>query len=141
MLARREHSYQELRLKLCQRGFCDSEVIAELDSLKEQGLLSESRYAEMILNSRINKGYGPNAIEQILKSNGVSQTVISEVFYNSNTNWSELVISVWRKKFRDILPKNQAERAKQVRFLLHRGFSSEQVQTALEACYNQCSSN
>ncbi|MBT5886904.1 MAG: hypothetical protein HOH56_03820, partial [Acidiferrobacteraceae bacterium] len=46
LLARREHSREELRLKLVQRGFEISSIDPVLVELIEQDYLSDARYAQ-----------------------------------------------------------------------------------------------
>ena len=41
LLARREHSTQELRGKLLTRGFEDDEIVPALQTLSREGLLSD----------------------------------------------------------------------------------------------------
>ena len=52
LLARREHSREELRLKLIQRGFEVSSINPVLVELIEQDTLSDARYAQALLSHR-----------------------------------------------------------------------------------------
>ncbi|MDQ6982327.1 MAG: regulatory protein RecX [Mariprofundus sp.] len=59
LLAHREFCTVEMRQRLAGREF-DAEVISwAIDQLKQDGYLSELRYAEAYLRSRINKGEAP----------------------------------------------------------------------------------
>ena len=59
MLARREHSRRELRLKLRQKGYEGEEAGAALDRLGEQHYQDDDRFAGMLVRSRVSQGYGP----------------------------------------------------------------------------------
>ena len=59
LLARREHSIQELRRKLSSREFSNDSIDAAVSSLQEADLVSDTRYAEVFVRSRINRGDGP----------------------------------------------------------------------------------
>ena len=71
LLARREHSWLELRQKLVQRGFSSSSIELVLDQLMEDRLLHEGRYAELYVCSRVDRGYGPLRIAGELRERGI----------------------------------------------------------------------
>ena len=50
LLARREHSVEELRQKLVQRGFESQAVDSVLADLKERGDISDVRFAETMIS-------------------------------------------------------------------------------------------
>ena len=56
LLTRREHSCQELQQKLKIKGFGESLIEQITGDLKQQGLLSDERFAESYLRFRRNKG-------------------------------------------------------------------------------------
>jgi regulatory protein len=55
LLARREHSRKELKLKLVSRGFPEDDVQAVLIRLGETGALNEDRFAQRWLETRLRK--------------------------------------------------------------------------------------
>ncbi len=78
MLAMREHSVSELERKLRQKGFTSDVVAPLMASLREDGLVSDDRFAEMFVRSRCNKGYGPLRIANELREKGVRDEIVSE---------------------------------------------------------------
>ena len=63
LLSRREHSREELAQKLRLKSGASDEIkdalLPELlDSLDDQGFLSDDRFAEMVIRSRFAKGQG-----------------------------------------------------------------------------------
>jgi len=78
LLARREHSAQELRQKLKTREY-DIDAIDEiLQALKEDRLQSDERFTESYVNHRFNAGVGPLKIRYELRQKGVSDRLVDE---------------------------------------------------------------
>ena len=131
MLSAREHSVVELRRKLKQKGF-DSEAIETLlADLLTKDWLSNQRYCEAYLRSRVQKGYGLRYIENALKQQGITQTEIAQALIAEPVDWYQLAIEVRHKRFGRHCPKDFKDRQKQQRFLQYRGFDHEQIQEAL----------
>ncbi len=141
-LAMREHSYLELFKKLKQKGYESAEIDAALGKLIDDKLLSDARFGEAFVRSRVLKGQGPVRIRMELREKGLNETQITYSFsVNSGINWDELLEHVFLKKY----PPNSeseadagffgevlggvsvAQKAKQWRFLQYRGFSQTQI--------------
>ena len=131
LLTRREHSCQELHQKLKRKGFNESLVQQITDDLKQQGFLSDERFAESFLRFRRSKGNGPIRIQQELKQRGVSDEIIAATVVEDDSEWFDLACNVREKRFGKSLPESVAERAKQQRFLQYRGFNHQQLKHAL----------
>lgn len=125
-LARREHTRQELAHKLAPHAGSQEELSAVLDEFATKGWLSEYRAAEQIVHSRRSR-YGMNRIRRDLEAKGVESAVVGETLEGLRHSEWETLQSVWRKKFK-LAPLNAAEKAKQMRFLLGRGFSGDLIQ-------------
>ena len=127
LLALREHSRRELERKLDARGF-DADVIAgALDRLAADGLQSDARFAEQFIHSRMQRGSGPQKIRAELRERGVDAADIGLAMEALDGDWLALLRSVREKKFGSELPGDYRERARQMRFLQQRGFSSAQI--------------
>lgn len=124
ILTRREHSQRELQIKLRLRKFDHLEIDKVLKELKELDLQSDLRFAESYAQMRINKGYGPIRIANELQERGIDDTTISAVISADNEFWLQHAKKVHKKKF-SRKAVNINEKAKQVRFMQYRGFSSE----------------
>jgi regulatory protein len=133
LLARREHTRVELSRKLTAHAESAEQVDALLDDLTARQLLSDARYAEMRVNSRSAR-LGNARLAYELRSQGVSEDVVSAALSSSEQEHSELsrARQVWQRKF-DQLPAcgNHAERSRQMRFLMSRGFSAETIRRVL----------
>ena len=131
-MSRREHSTEELRRKLSGKG-CDSNQINDLlERLIRDKLLSEERFVESFIQSRIDKGVGPLLIQAQLHERGIDAALGADFLDVRNQQWRELAQSVQRKRFGEALPQNYNERAKQMRFLQQRGFTMEQINAAFK---------
>jgi regulatory protein len=128
LLTLREHSAKELKDKLG-RKFESVELIEEaIASLIEQNLQSDERFAQAFVAMRQRQGKGPLIIKMELREKGVAGELAVRFVDDSDTLWFELAYDVWHKKFRGALPVDSRERAKQMRFLQSRGFSSRHIQ-------------
>ncbi|MEX2515628.1 MAG: regulatory protein RecX [Gammaproteobacteria bacterium] len=132
MLARREHSRQELQQKLTVRGYADSEITAVLDELANAGLQSDTRYAEAYVNQRTEKGYGPLYIIQALRSRGVDAAVTDQFLDLNDPDWSRRAADVLARRFGVVDRRDRKAYARALRFMQQRGFSAAHVRHALD---------
>lgn len=129
LLSRREYSERELFAKLCAKSFCPDETQEVIQFLKENDHLSDLRFTESAFRSRINKGYGLLYIEQELKQKGVDSSIIWQVERDIQVNWLDIAQKAYQKKYGDKQYLNDKDKAKRIRFLQYRGFSSEEIFT------------
>ena len=133
LLARREHSYLELRRKLAARDFPDELIDQALHDLEQDGLLSDARFAESFAGARMRRGQGPQRILAELRQRGVTESTAMEAIEALDADWFAAARAVREKRFGADRPADFAERAKQARFLQYRGFSAEQAMAATGA--------
>ena len=130
LLTRREHSSQEIKQKLVYKGF-DSALIENLiKELRQENLLSDERFAESYVRSRISRGYGPSRIRQELRQRGTNDEIIEATVIDNDNQWFELARSVRQKKFGMDSPQNLQEKLKQQQFLQYRGFNQQHMKFA-----------
>ena len=130
-LARREYGLEELTKKLADKGYRRAVVEDELACLVEEGLQSDTRFAEAFVQSRVNQGKGPVRIRQELKERGVGVAAVDQAIEEAGPDWRQLAIEVRERKFGAALPANFTEKARQMRFLQYRGFESDHIQAAV----------
>ncbi|MGH8764914.1 MAG: recombination regulator RecX [Burkholderiales bacterium] len=128
LLARREHSRRELERKLSPHAGSSDALDVLLAELKTKNQLSEARFAEERARSMSRK-YGAARIRQDLKSKGVSAELIDRV---SSEGELERARAILERKYRQPATTRE-ERAKRMRFLQSRGFSSEIIFSLLSA--------
>ncbi|MDB9855137.1 recombination regulator RecX [Gammaproteobacteria bacterium] len=124
LVSRREHSRHELMQKLDKRYPNSTPIIEDvLDKLEANKILDDERFAEMYLNSRARKGFGPKKIEMELHSKKVDSFFISNAV-EAYESWLENAQRELKKKFKDQKPTDYQSKMKQKQFLFTRGFSS-----------------
>jgi len=127
LLARREHSTLELSRKLYRKDFDQPDIDTVLTQLHQENLLNDERFTETFIHARRAKGYGPLRIRMELTERGISQELIEHQLKITDNAWFEDVRKVWQKRFKNSVPQDPKSRAKHMRFLQYRGFTSEQI--------------
>lgn len=128
LLARREHSRTELGRKLAPHAESPEALEVLLADLERRKQLSDERYASE--RARVlSRKYGAARVRQDLKARGVSRELIDRV---STEGELERASSILNRKYRDAASTRE-ERARRMRFLQSRGFSSEIIFTLLSA--------
>ena len=127
LLVNREHSYYELHQKLVQKGHDSVSVTTALDDLVARGKLSDERFTEMFIKSRVNRGTGPNKIMAELLQKDVSDSIIFQGLRECNVDWLILAEQTRQKKFGNVIPASYDERMRQARHLQNRGYSAEHM--------------
>ena len=131
LVSRREHSRYELMQKLNKRFPETMPIIEEaLDKLIANKILDDERFAEMYLNSRARKGFGPKKIEMELYSKRVDSFLIANAI-EAYESWNENAENELKKKFKGIQPTDYQSKMKQKQFLFNRGFSSQIIEQIL----------
>jgi regulatory protein len=129
-LSRREYTRAELSRKLQPFVEEGDSLDALLDALEQEGWLSDSRFTESLVHRRASR-LGANRIVGELKRQGVGSALIEETAAQLRETELARAQAVWRKKYGQ-LPETPAERAKQARFLVARGFSRTVVSKILK---------
>ena len=132
LLSRRDHAIKELIRKLAQRDYPQDGIDEVITYLIDNDYLCERRYAESLIRRRVNKGYGKHYIFQELNQNGIERYLAMEVAENLEIDWYHLAQRTYDKRFGTTKIEDQKEKAKRIRFLQYRGFSSEEIMSALE---------
>ncbi len=132
LLSRREHSQKEIIDKLKDRVGSKQKLFEELNTLSEENLQSDERFAESYTRSRSVKGFGPEKISFELKTKGINENLIDKMVYSDEINWMEIIRLEYKKKFNihDNFSDEDINRAK--KFLLQRGFNFEQIKKLFE---------
>ena len=137
-LARREYSRAELRGKLLPYIGADGDfgqpqpehqrpedLDALLDDLTARGWLSDARAATQLLHAKRSR-FGTERIARELRQKGIAEELIGDVLPGLKETELDAARSVWQKKF-GALPRDEKEKARQVRFLQSRGFGFDVI--------------
>ncbi len=131
LLAMREHSLKELHTKLTRKFGPHDAITGELERLRDEGLQSDSRFAEAFFNMRKSQGKGQMRIAMELKERGVAGELISDLLALDQEEWNRLALAAKQKKFGPQIAQDIKTKTKQMRFLSARGFNSVSIQYAL----------
>lgn len=127
LLARRDHSAAELEQKLRRRFEDGEQVRGVVRQLQHDGLQSDACFAESYTRYRASRGFGAGRIRIELRQKGVDDVTAENALQQADINWQALLRQQFEKKFAACRPESLAEKAKQMRFFQHRGFSRDSV--------------
>jgi len=127
LLAVREHSRLELSRKLLQRKADPARLEQVLDRLRQDGLQSDERFTESLIESRIRKGQGPLRIRRELKERGIDGPLADRYLENYREEWPSLLRQTHDARFGPGPAADQKALAKRARFLEYRGFPGEMI--------------
>lgn len=126
----REHSRLELGRKLSRYAEEGDDVGALLDFLEKNNWLSQERFTESLVHRRAAR-FGNSRIMAELHSHGVDGDALRELKSGLADTETARACELWRRRFGTVAT-DPAERNKQMRFLMQRGFSQRAVFTALK---------
>ena len=132
LLARRDFSRAELRGRLLHAAGASAdaaEIDRVLDTVQARGLLSEDRFVEGFIRTRVAR-YGPARLRHELLNRGVTQERIDKALRLYARDEYTAARAVWLKRFKST-PVDAREWARQARFLGVRGFSHEVIRKVL----------
>jgi regulatory protein len=129
-LSRREYGIEELRRKLLQRGVESLMAEKVVSELADENLVSDQRFTEMYVRTRIRNLFGPLKIRGELRNRGISDHVIAESMPVEQETWFDSALQWASKRHQGEL--DYAGKAKIYRSLLNRGFTHEQANVALD---------
>jgi regulatory protein len=133
LLARREHSVEELRRKLFARGYSEPSVETVLAKLQAKRLVSDDRFIASFVHHHAQRGQGPVRIRAELRQQGIEAAAVDVALDDAEVDWLAQARLVHRRKFGASPSRTAPERAKQARFLQYRGFTSDQIRAVLKS--------
>ena len=129
-LARRDHTTEDLRRKLLDKGY-DAVIVAPLlEALRGEKLLDDRRYTENFVAYHAARGQGPLRVRADLRRHGLEGDLVGECL-DAFPDWIVHLRNAQQKKFGAKVPSNYADKQRQARFLGYRGFTSAQIRMAL----------
>jgi len=137
LLARRDLPRRALKGRLTEKGFESQTAEDVVCALEDERLVNDERYVAAAVLSRAGRGQGPVRIALELRRLGADAELIRQAVDAKDPDWTRRAIALKLRRFGGDLPKSQAERAKQVRLLLYRGFTGEQVRVAMGATVDE----
>jgi regulatory protein len=129
LLAGREHSRAELERKLSEHAQDAGELARILDDLQAKGFINEARVVESVIHRRSER-LGSARIAHELRAKGLPPDAIAQAVGQLQASELDRAHALWSRKFGQA-PAEPKEQARQMRFLLARGFSAEVVRKVL----------
>ncbi|MEO6624537.1 MAG: recombination regulator RecX [Burkholderiaceae bacterium] len=127
LLGVHEYARAELKRKLAPHAEHAGQIDSLLDELEAKGFLSEQRAAESVVHRRAPR-LGLARIRQELRAKGLSPDLVQQTLAGLQPSEVARARQVWSHKFSgQPASGDAAERARQMRFLLSRGFSADVV--------------
>lgn len=133
-LARREHSRFELQNKLREKFETpgDALIASVLDKLEADNLLSNTRFAESYVRSRISRGYGPMYIRHQLRQRQVDSVLVDQVLTFDEQDWTDVLVDALAKKVAEAPQRGSKQWLKLQRFSQSRGFTVAHFLSAVQ---------
>lgn len=129
LLSQREHSRAELERKLAKYEDVPGTLAQALDELAAKDFINEARVVQSVVHQRAPR-MGAARVRQELQQKGVDPAAIAEAVAGLQESETSRAFEVWRRRF-EAPPQDAKERARQMRFLMARGFSGAVVAKVL----------
>lgn len=128
LLARRDHSVQELRQKLLQRNYSPDTVEIVLTRLQEKGYLDDERFARIWIRSRLRKQpESPAMLKAGLLKKGVDRQTAEDALAAAELDSEALALQTAKRA-----ASRGSDRQKVVRVLQRKGFRQSEAIRAVD---------
>ena len=129
LLGRREYSRQELSNRISRKWPQATDIQLLVDRLEEENLVSDERFAESFLRSRVQRHQGPMKIKAELRGKGVPDAIISGALESMSGGWKALAAEWLERQHSGTI--EFADKQKYYRRLVNRGFTHDQTMDVL----------
>ena len=127
ILAARDHGRRELGRKLLARGFGAAEVERVLDDLQRENLLNDEKFAASLTRQALERGRGLSYARAQLAAKGVRSEAPAATLADEVASLRSLLA---RRQVDPSALTDRGKRAKMLRFLSGRGYSSAAIARA-----------
>lgn len=122
LLARREYARAELRARLAASGATRAEIDAVVEELAGAGLVSDARFATALVH-RKGRDLSRSALARALREKGVAADEAKEALAElGSADELERARMLWKRRFGQP-PVDERDKARQLRFLVSRGYA------------------
>ncbi len=124
-LSYREHSIEELKRKLAPHAESEEQINQVIQQLLDKNLLSNERFVESLILRKSNQ-YGVKRLSQELAMHHIDAETKADFLKPLQSSELERAQALWERKF-GVIATEQKEIARQMRYLMSRGFNGELV--------------
>ena len=96
LLARREHSVEELRRKLLTKGYPPETLESVIQKLAGKRLVRDERFISAFVHHHAKRGQGPVRIRAELRQQGIADSQVDEALRSAGFDWVQLAREVRR---------------------------------------------
>lgn len=129
LVSQRQMSEKELKDKLLTKGQSEDNASYCTEWLKKNGFIDDMRYAGAVVRHYSSKGYGEGRIKSEFYKRGIPRDLWDEALEELSGD-TDTIDSLLRKKLKD--PSDKAQISKVSNMLYRRGFSWDEIKSALE---------
>ncbi len=139
ILGMREYSVKTIHQKILTKGYNSEEADQVVTFLLDNNWLSDQRFCEVFIRSKINRGQGLSRIRYELNEKGIDNQLLDSVLNEQESiSWQDVCDRVAERKIDSgYLQNNIKDRQKIERFLQYRGFSGEQIRKSINKFINK----
>jgi len=129
LLGQREYSLVELSERLQRKWPSAADIETLVDQLAQENLVSDERYTESLIRSRIQRHQGPLKIRAELSQKGIDDSLIDDGLGRHSRSWRELAVQWLQRQHAGEL--GLKDKQKYYRRLVNRGFTHDQAMDAV----------
>jgi len=141
LLGRRQHSYNELKMKLLGKKY-DKELIVEvLDNLREKEYLDDYEFGKQYVEEKIRtKSWGRNKLKAELFKKGISAEAAGRIIEELDLSPVESALSLAKKKLRILSNRNFEKREISTRlysYLYSKGYDYDTIKEVMSKLFDE----
>lgn len=136
-----EQASVALRRRLLREGFSDAAVEKALSRALRCCLVDDSRYADVLVRSRLSQGKGRRGIERELANLGLLDKVYDQLYDFDGADEHSVEFDRALALLRQKPPRSKRPREAAYRRLVQKGYSSAIASSAARAWYESCQNN
>lgn len=133
IVARQEISRSELKRKLARYSEDENEIETVLDEFARNRWQSDTRYTEAYIHSK-SRQHGSLRLKHALAEKGIDSDTIEKYLPQPEEEFAT-ACDILRKKFRQPAA-TPADKQKQLRFLIYRGFQTDTAYRAISSAWD-----
>ncbi|MFT4929542.1 MAG: regulatory protein [Phenylobacterium sp.] len=130
-LGRQEYHLAKFRQKLKDKEASEEDIERIVSEFTECDWLSEQRYCEYFVRSRITKGQGKIRIRADGQQKRLDKDCLHQALDEAEVDWFEQALATYERKYGDKPIADAKEKAKRMRFMQYRGFNMDQTLYAM----------
>jgi regulatory protein len=130
-LGRQEYYESKFRQKLKDKEADEEQIELIVTEFIDNSWLSEQRYCDAFVRSRIAKGQGKMRIKADAQQKRLDQDCLHQALESNEPDWFAVAQQTYNRRYGDKPMGDAKEKAKRMRFMQYRGFNMDQTLFAM----------